>query len=128
MQRGSDVPHVIANPQLVGEQREIAASIVENLDEDLLVEARWVLEIGIAAELQPIEPSEVIAIGDKAAGDAAAKVAFGFAPPAFLRPLLIAPGDAWLRCASRADTASAARCDRSQGSSRGPPGKPLERP
>src|SRR6185437_11456838 len=64
-ERRRDTTHVLADAQLVREQRQIRAAVAKDLDQDLLVEAGRMLEIGRAAERLAIVARHIGAIADK---------------------------------------------------------------
>jgi len=59
---GRNETHVVADAQLVREQRQVRAAIAKDLDQDLLVEAGGILEVRRASERLSIVARHVGAV------------------------------------------------------------------
>src|SRR5262249_3965816 len=67
-ERGRNLAHVVPHAELVREERQHLPAVAQHLEENLLVEAAWVLEIGPDSELRVIKASEIIVIADEMHG------------------------------------------------------------
>src|SRR5208283_4037011 len=64
--RGS--PDIVPHAQLVREESQIRTTVVEDLEDDLFVEAARLIEVRQATKLGSVEACEIITIADKALG------------------------------------------------------------
>src|SRR6185437_2160939 len=73
-ERRGDAPDVRAHAELVGKKRQERAPVGEDLDQDLLVEAGRMVEVGCAAEFVAVQLRDVAPIVDEPGGRAAPQV------------------------------------------------------